>query len=72
VLLPVVILEGEAYVFAAAAGALTGFSWISPKAGLSRRQAFEKALKECLKIYLFVTALLLVSAAVETATIQLI
>jgi hypothetical protein len=70
-LLPVIFLEGESYVLAAAAGWLTGFSWIKPRTGQSRRVAFEKALKECSKIYLLVAVFLFVSAAVETETILL-
>ena len=72
ILLPVVVLEGEAYVFAAVAGASTGFSWIKPVKWLSRFDAFKKALKECLQAYVFVVLLLFVAAVVETATIMLL
>lgn len=75
--LPTVMLEGEAYVFAAAAGTIAGASWVRPvlvyqKDGLSRVQALKISLKECLRIYAFVVALLLVAAIVETATILLL
>ncbi len=75
--LPTVVLEGEAYVFAAAAGTIIGASWIKPalvhgKSELSRVQAFKKSLKECLTIYAIVVVLLFVAAIVEAATILLI
>lgn len=72
VLLPVVVLEGEAYVLASMAGTLTGFSWINPRTGLGRRAAFEKALRECMKTYLSVAVLLFASAAVETVAIMVV
>jgi len=75
--LPTLVLEGEAYVFAAAAGTVVGVSWIKPKwlhreEGLSRVEAFKKGFEECLRLYVFVAALLFVAAVVETATIMLI
>lgn len=71
VLLPVMILEGEAYVFAAAAGASVGLSWLRPKKGLKRSESFHEALRECIRTYTLVVALLFVAAAVETATVTL-
>lgn len=72
--LPTFVLEGEAYVFAALAGAIVGFSWIRPAhvyhdEALSRIDAFRKSFRECLRLYAFVALLLLVAAVVETATI---
>ena len=76
VALPTLLLEGEAYVVAAAAGTIAGFSWIKPKRPhgeetLSRGEAFRKGLKECLGLYVLVAALLFVAAVVETATLVL-
>lgn len=76
VVLPTLFLEGEAYVFAAAVGTVVGFSWLKPDTiyrgeALGRVGAFKKALKECLKVYVFVIVLLLVAAVVETATLIL-
>lgn len=74
--LPTLVLEGEAYVFAGVAGAVVGVSWVRPKilyreGNLSRVEAFKKALRECLRLYFFVAVLLFVAAIVETATIIL-
>jgi len=74
--LPTLFLEGEAYVFAAAAGTIAGVSWLKPDRiyrgeALGRVEAFKKALKEGLKIYVFVIVLLFVAAVVETATLIL-
>lgn len=65
------VLEGEAYVFAAAAGTLTGLSWVKPEKGSSRLEAFKKALGRCLQAYVFIAAFLVVAAAAETAIIML-
>ena len=74
VVLPTVILEGEAYIMAAAAGTVVGLSWV--KSGwlfknkeLSRVEAFKLALKEVRQLYKVVVMLLLVAAVVETVTI---
>jgi len=72
--LPTIVLEGEAYVFAALAGFLLGLSWLKPKwvygdEQLSRGDSFRRAVGECKELYLMVIILLLVAAAVETATI---
>jgi hypothetical protein len=64
------VLEGEAYVLAAAAGASVGLSWVWPKKGLKRLESFRKALQDCVRTYAIVAALLLAAAAVETATIM--
>jgi hypothetical protein len=71
VLLPVVVLEGEAYVFAAVAGASTGFSWVKPEKDMGRFEAFRKALKRCLWVYVFVAVFLFVAAVAETAAVVL-
>jgi hypothetical protein len=76
-LLPTVVLEGEAYVFAGVAGAVVGVSWIKPnllyrEEGLSRVEAFKKALKEYLRLYVFVVLFLFVAAVVEMATLVMI
>ncbi len=75
--LPTIILEGEAYVFAAVAGTIIGTSWIKPDwiyhgSMLSRADAFKRALGECLKVHVFVAVLLFVAAVVEATTITFI
>jgi len=77
VVLPTLVLEGEAYVFAATAGAVVGVSWVKPDLsyrgeGLSRVEAFKRALRECLRLYVLVAVLLFVGAVLETVTILLI
>lgn len=72
--LPTVVLEGEAYVFSAAVGTIVGGSWVKPDwlfkdEGLSRVDAFKRALKEGLRGYVFVAVLLFLASVVETATI---
>jgi len=76
--LPTLVLEGEAYVFAAVAGTITGMSWFKPawlfktEAGeeeLSRAEGFRKGLSECLRLYIIVALLLFVAAILETVTI---
>jgi len=71
--LPTLILEGEAYVFAGVAGVVLGLSWLKPEwicgQGLSRSEAFKRALRECGYLYIVVAGILLVAAIVETATI---
>ncbi len=71
--LPTLILEGEAYVFAGVAGVVLGLSWLKPgwayEKGVSRSEAFKRALRECGRLYLVVAIVLLVAAIVETATI---
>jgi hypothetical protein len=74
--LPLMVLEGEAYVFAGVAGTAVGVSWVKPKflyreESLSRFGAFKKALRDCLRLYFFVTVFLFVAAIVETVTIIL-
>jgi hypothetical protein len=71
---PVIFLEGEAYVFAAAAGTVAGVSWILPRwlygeKALTRVESLKAGLRECLRLYVFVVALLLVAAIVESATV---
>lgn len=74
VVLPTLVLEGEGYVIASVAGITLGLSWLKPDwvfegEGLSRLQSFKKALVECLRIHVFVIAILFVAAVVETFTI---
>jgi len=69
-----IILEGMGYVLASVAGINLGLSWLKPDwafrgEGFSRKKAFEKALKECIYIYVLVSIFLLAAAIVETATI---
>lgn len=71
--LPTLFFEGEAYVFSAAAGTVAGASWLAHRRlyveeALSRKDAFKKGLRECLRIYFFVALLLLIAALVETTT----
>jgi len=72
--LPTLILEGEAYVFACVSGVVLGLSWIKPEwayeKGLSRSEALKRALGECGRLYIVVAIVLLVAAIVETATIM--
>ena len=75
--LPMLILEGEAYVFAGVAGSIVGLSWLKPmwlyrQERLSRKEAIKYSLKEALSFYLVVVLLLVVAAIVETATISLL
>jgi hypothetical protein len=76
--LPTLILEGEAYVFAAVAGTLMGMSWVKPswtfrrETQLSRWKAFRLSLGEGMQLYFWVVLLLIASAIVETATILLL
>lgn len=72
VILPTTIFEGEAYVLAATAGMVTGFFWIKPVKGVSRRESFYRALAECAHVYVVVVLLLLAAAITETATILLL
>ncbi len=72
--LPVLILEGEAYVMAGLAGVVVGVSWFKPRwicanEKLLRVEAFKKELTECLRLYVAVVLLLFVAAVVETMTI---
>jgi hypothetical protein len=74
VALPTVLLEGEAYVFAAVAGTVVGVSWLKPAwvfrhSGFRRSEALKKALKESLAIYFPLVLLLFSAAIVETAAI---
>lgn len=74
--LPVLVLEGEAYVFAGVAGSVIGVSWIKPKIlyyeeGLSRFVALKRAFGEFLRFYVFVALFLFVAAIAETAALVL-
>jgi len=75
--LPTVILEGEAYVFACVGGVVVGASWVRPslmyrEGNLSRMEALRMGFWECLKLYVFVCVFLFAAAVVETATLLLI
>lgn len=81
--LPTLVLEGEAYVFAALAGVNLGLSWLKPSLlypgerlltgeRLPRSVAVGLAFRECFKVYVFVAGLLLVAAVVEAVTIVLL
>jgi len=72
-ILPALVIEGEAYVLAALAGWVLGFSWVKPPyffdKRLSRWMSFEKAFMESVRIYVLVFLFLLVGASVEALTI---
>lgn len=72
---PTLILEGEGYVLASAAGVDLGLSWLKPgwmykEEELPRSESFRRALKDCLRFYVLVATFLLAAAAVEVATIS--
>ena len=74
VVLPTLVLEGEAWVLAALAGTCLGVSWFKPvwmygREELSRWDALKKMLKECGCVYFLVILLLFVGAFVEVLTI---
>jgi hypothetical protein len=75
--LPTLVLEGEAYVFAAEAGIIAGVSWIKPRwiypnEDVSRIESFKRASKECLRLYILVAVFLFLAAVVEMVTISMI
>jgi hypothetical protein len=70
--LPTMVLEGEAYVLAAAVGTSVGYSWLRPQEDLSRYEALKGAFKRDGKAYVLVFLFLLAAAAVESATIALL
>lgn len=71
--LPTILLEGEAYVLAGAAGVILGVSWLRPswigQEGISRWESLKRTIKECAYFYVLVALLLLVAALVETLTL---
>jgi len=74
VVLPTVVVEGEAYVVAAVVGTVTGLSWVKPDwmfkdEKLSRWGALKVALREGMHLYAVVVLLLLAAAIIETVTI---
>ncbi len=73
VILPTLILEGEAYVLAGVAGVNLGLSWLRPwwlyEGDIPRKEAFLKAWNECSHIYSWVTMILFLAAVMEVATI---
>jgi len=68
--LPVIILEGEAYVLGGVAGTILGLSWLKPEwinyEGKWRVECLKRALREAGYIYVLVVFLLLVAAIIET------
>jgi hypothetical protein len=70
--LPTMVLEGEAYVVAAAVGTTVGYSWLKRPAGLSRLERFKHAFKRDMSAYALVILLLIAAAAVESATVTLL
>jgi len=75
--IPTVVLEGEGYALAAVAGTVVGVSWLKSKwifndENITRVEAFQKGLKECLVIYLLVGTILLVAAIIETVTLEMV
>jgi hypothetical protein len=76
VALPTIVLESQAYALASVAGTVVGASWLMPKRVyrqevFTRVEAFQKALRECLAIYVFVVIFLFVAAVVETVTLTM-
>lgn len=72
--LPTLVIEGEAYVLAGAAGTIAGVSWLIPKwlhrkENVTREESFSAAVEEIVPMYVLVTLLLFVGAILETATI---
>ena len=72
--LPTFVLEGEAYVIAALVGVTLGLSWLKPAWAyrgekISRREAFRRALREGVRLYVLVAGLLFVAAIVEAVTL---
>lgn len=73
--LPTIVIEGEAYVIAAVAGTVLGLSWLKPSwayggKAVSRGQALRLAVKECASLYVLVAMMLIVAAVIEALTIQ--
>jgi hypothetical protein len=72
VALPTMVLEGEAYVLAAAVGTTVEYSWLTQSKDLPRSKAFRDAFRRDMGAYVFVILLLLTAATVESATIALL
>jgi hypothetical protein len=70
--LPTLMLEGEAYVLAAAVGMTVGYSWLRRSADVSRYERFKSALKRSMSAYILVILFLIAAAAVESATITVL
>jgi len=69
--LPVVVLEGEAYVVAAGAGVIAGISWVKLRWGfgkeeMSRKEALKRGLREALRFYVVASGLLFAASVIET------
>jgi hypothetical protein len=74
VVLPIFVLEGEAWVLAALAGTCLGVYWLKPNwmhggEKVSRLDALKRAIKECGCVYFLIILILLVGALVEVLTI---
>lgn len=74
--IPILVLEGEAYVLGSIVGVNLGLSWLKPdwafkSKELSRLEAFKMAWRECAYMYVLVAILLFSAAVVETVTITL-
>jgi len=70
VVIPVLVVEGEAYVLSCVAGVNLGLALLRPnmifkEEGISRLQAVKRAFKECAYFYIFVAVLLLAAAIIE-------
>jgi len=70
--LPTLVLEGEAYVLAAAVGMTIGYSWLRRSADVSRYERFKGAFKRGMSAYVLVILFLVAAAAVESATITVL
>jgi hypothetical protein len=70
--LPTMVLEGEAYVIAAAVGTTIGYSWLTRESSVGRAERFKCAFKRDMSAYVLVILLLIAAAAVESATIMLL
>jgi len=76
-ILPTVILEGEAIVLSAMAGTLIGASWLVPKRlygpeGPSRTDALIQGCEEAVRVLAVAIIVFIISAAVETLTIYVV
>ena len=75
VALPTILVEGFGYVLAVVPSLRLGLSWLLPRLafkqeGLSRRGAFRRGLSELGRAYLIVMIVLLVAAAIEVGSIE--
>jgi hypothetical protein len=75
--IPTVVFEGEGYCLAATAGTIGGVSWVRSRwvygdEDITRLEAFKKAARECITIYVYAVVLFVLGAIVETATLLII